>query len=492
MWSGRNVKLQILLLCAALCAPCGLSAQALPASPIEADAPRAQAPEYYAIIGGVVRPGVYRLPPSGVQLVRLVQLAGGLSDRASGAIRLIRNDRAGQQTYYSPDLQFELLPGDVLIVDEQPSAVAEGLQQVALLHLLHRPVVVSVPSESASLRGLFGLLGQGQNPRLLVRLLIPGQGDRVYRADNADGVILESCAVVMFAPESVDILQAPLLPRAVNEPPDTSPIVATVGEETAAGRPKLTQIPPPEHTELRVANVSDVVRDSSPIDIPDALPLPESRIEAPAPPRVRHASQLDDVQPVANSPRPVHGASKSSRDTQAAGGSMLFLLMVVATVGGVLTAAGWLIWRDMRSHGLKKAVVVKKEESRLETLIRNELPVVTERLAWPPDVPLYGRSESVRLRYDAAHQRADASPDIPSPHMPLETARPREAVTASSRPTRSAPVAVSAPAERMAPAARPESQLRVDTPQPAAEPARKPQRAGVLERVLMRMQESSR
>lgn len=170
---------------------------------------------------------------------------------------------------------------------------------------------------------------------------------------------------------------------------------------------------------------------------------------------------------------------------------MLFLLMVVATVGGVLTAAGWLIWHDMRRHGLKKAVVVKKEESRLETLIRNELPVVTERLAWPPDVPLYGRAESVRLRYDAAHQRADASPEIPSPHMPLEAARPREAVTASSRPMRSAPVVV-APAERMAATARPEPQLRVDTPQPAAEPARTPQRAGVLERVLMRMQESSR
>ena len=484
MWSWRNVKLQMLLLCAALCAPCGLFAQTSPVSPT--DAVRSEPAGYYAIIGAVVRPGVYRLPPSGVQLVQLVQLAGGLSDGASGAIRLLRNDRAGQQAFYSPNIQYELLPGDVLIVDEQPLADAGGSLQIALLHLLHRPVVLSVPPESASLRGLFGLLGQSQNSRLMVRLLIPGQGDRVYRADAADGVSVPACSVVMFAPETVDIHQTPLLPRAVNEP-EAGPSVTPVGDETTAARPKLTQIPPPGRHEMRVANVSDVVRDGGPIELPDALPLPEARIVAPAPPRVRHASGIDEHQTVAGSHRPAQRASKPSRSARAAGGSLLFLFLVAATFGGVLTAGGWLVWRGVRGRSLRKSIVVKSGESRLESLIRNQLPVVTEKLAWPPDVPLYGRSESVRLRYDSGHLRADSTLEIPTPHMPLEAA------AASARQTRPASVAVAPPAERVTPPARPEPQLRVDTPRhPAADPARTPQRAGVLERALMRMQESSR
>ncbi|HVW03293.1 MAG TPA: SLBB domain-containing protein [Planctomycetaceae bacterium] len=491
MWSRRAIKLQTLLLSAALCSSqCALAQlPAVETTTVPAVRPDAMAFEHYAVVGAVAHPGAYRLPATGVQLVQLVEQAGGLSGRASGAIRLVRGDRAGTQWFYSPKLEFELLPGDVLIVDDQAGGDPNAPLQIALLHLLHRPVVVSVPPESASLTGLFRMLGQAQNGRLLVRLLVPGQGDQVYRADRVDQVPLSSCAVVMFAPETIDIQQVPLLPRALNEPLGIPAAVTTVADRAVPSLPRLTQVPPAEPSHMRVANVSDVVRDSVPIDVPDVLPLPESHIEAPAPPRVRHAESTNERRVAENSRR--HSPRTSKATSRKASGSLAFLMLVAATIGGVLTAAGWLVWNAISSRkGKPKALT---PEDRLESLVRNQLPIVTEKLVWPANVPLHGRSDSVRLRYDSAHQRADATPEIPSPHMPLEAARPREAAPAPVRRTPATAVASDAQPDTVQAAPRFEPQRRVDTPQkPTAEPTRTTQRAGVLERALMRMQESSR
>ena len=81
---------------------------------------------YVGLLGQVTRPGVYEIERRGTLLSDLLQNIGGLAKDASGQFRVIRNGRPGQTTSYSGATQFELMAGDLIIADAQPSLLGQA------------------------------------------------------------------------------------------------------------------------------------------------------------------------------------------------------------------------------------------------------------------------------------------------------------------------------------------------------------------------------
>ena len=136
-----------------------------------------------AILGEIATPGAYCLDARSLSVQTLVRRAGGVTEEASMAIRLIRHERVNQTLFLSPQSDTPLLPGDVLIVESKratlgtskvlnvgnpangvrrvaaPTGDAQGVQ-VAYLNVLDRPVVVKLRNEEARLDHIVQMLGQ--------------------------------------------------------------------------------------------------------------------------------------------------------------------------------------------------------------------------------------------------------------------------------------------------------------------------------------------
>ena len=136
-----------------------------------------------AILGEIATPGAYCLEARSLSLQTLVRRAGGVTEEASMAIRLIRHERVNQTLFLSPQSDTPLLPGDVLIVESKratlgtskvlnvgnpangvrraavPTGDSQGVQ-VAYLNVLDRPVVVKLRNEEARLDHIVQMLGQ--------------------------------------------------------------------------------------------------------------------------------------------------------------------------------------------------------------------------------------------------------------------------------------------------------------------------------------------
>src|SRR4051812_26267210 len=48
---------------------------------------------FAGILGEIAKPGVYRLEPNALSLQNVIRRAGGLTEEASGTIRIVRQDR---------------------------------------------------------------------------------------------------------------------------------------------------------------------------------------------------------------------------------------------------------------------------------------------------------------------------------------------------------------------------------------------------------------
>lgn len=136
-----------------------------------------------AILGEIATPGAYCLDARSLSLQTLIRRAGGVTEEASTAIRLIRHERVNQTLFLSPQSDVPLLPGDVLIVESKRAMLgtskvmnvanpANGVRrvaagtsdsqgvQVAYLNVLDRPVVVKLRNEEARLDHIVQMLGQ--------------------------------------------------------------------------------------------------------------------------------------------------------------------------------------------------------------------------------------------------------------------------------------------------------------------------------------------
>src|SRR5689334_1240151 len=66
---------------------------------------------YVGILGEIATPGVYHLDPQSLSLQSVIRRAGGLTDEASGTIRIVRQDRVVESVYFTPQSSNTLLSG---------------------------------------------------------------------------------------------------------------------------------------------------------------------------------------------------------------------------------------------------------------------------------------------------------------------------------------------------------------------------------------------
>ncbi len=176
---------------------------------------------FVGLLGQVARPGVYEIERRGILLSDLLQNIGGLAKDASGQFRIIRNGRSGQTTSYSGAAQFELMAGDMIIADAQPSQLGQRAMsakqasadavQIGFVNLVDRPVVLKLKSEQATVFEILSIMRQDQNLAAQIQIVVPSsqRGQSQPRLDTT----LASETVLIFPPSSVKTERLALLPE---------------------------------------------------------------------------------------------------------------------------------------------------------------------------------------------------------------------------------------------------------------------------------------
>jgi hypothetical protein len=193
----------------------------------------------FGVMGQVRSPGTYEFKSQYPRLGEVIRHAGGLTAGANGNIRIIHRGRAGQQTFYSPQLplhlQPRLIPGDVIVVDERqgwqsgvqttrhgrrilhqaPPAnktVSSPPVQVAFVNLVDRPVVLNLKSEYATLPKVLSLLGQPLEILPSVRVLETTPSRGFSPRNRMVPARLSSGSILVFDPTVIQFDQLPPLP----------------------------------------------------------------------------------------------------------------------------------------------------------------------------------------------------------------------------------------------------------------------------------------
>lgn len=226
---------------------------------------------HFGVMGAVEKPGVYADDSPTPLLVDIVGRAGGLTDRATGNVRIVRGERAGQQTFYTPSLDFRLQRGDLVVVDSRPAArsrhrfdvagaepqAAEEAVQLAFLHVLERPIVLKMRATDASIARILQLLRQPADIASTVRVVETGpaytRGHRDETTRLADG------SVLVFDAERIDRGHLPSFPPVIDKSTTSVP-------PTKAG---ATEAP---------ANIVPEVARSTPT--PEPQPLDDEPVDA--------------------------------------------------------------------------------------------------------------------------------------------------------------------------------------------------------------------
>ncbi|WP_145220598.1 hypothetical protein [Gimesia alba] len=131
------------------------------------------------LLGEFKHCAAYEISNQNLDLNKVVSQAGGMTPQASGIIRIIRGGRISQDLFYSPETDFPLMHGDVLIglessandinvssdhnwngIQRTQQQATSQLIQIAILNLVDRPVVFGVPAEIADLAGILRCLRQ--------------------------------------------------------------------------------------------------------------------------------------------------------------------------------------------------------------------------------------------------------------------------------------------------------------------------------------------
>jgi len=225
----------------------------------------------YGVMGEVARPGVYDAPV-GCTLSRLLDAAGGPTDRAEATVRIFRNGRLAQQVFLGSRSSIVLFAGDLVVAErsgaERRNRIAAGNRtevsiasrtevQIGFLNLTDRPVVVKMAADQATVARIVAILRQAGDLAAKVRVLPPiGANPRAFDAKSAMTRLLDSGTVLVFPPRSVRIELLPALPPPIRQ---IAMVPAPVAVPSAAP-------PPPDD------NVT--VRENG--DRPDAVPNGES------------------------------------------------------------------------------------------------------------------------------------------------------------------------------------------------------------------------
>lgn len=202
--------------------------------------PEAKRDFYFGVMGQIARPGVYAFPQRRPQLRDLIRHAGGLTEKATDRIRVVRLGHAGQSLFYAPTLNFTLVPGDIVVAEgkreprDPPPWLerggAGGIQnadfqspltarfsrsdrQVALVNLLDHPVILPVPESRANLPALLEHLGQDPSIARDVKILPVGPRRIVERNGKPNSPSFTAPTILDFPAGTVRRDRLPKLPQ---------------------------------------------------------------------------------------------------------------------------------------------------------------------------------------------------------------------------------------------------------------------------------------
>lgn len=228
--------------------------------------PQGETQALVGVMGQVLRPGTYRFAHAPT-LQLAVDSAGGLSERASPMVRVVRGQRVVQRVALHAAAQDTLQAGDLIIVDAQPQRkdvtepAADAGVQLAFLGVADRPVIVKVHSSQARADLIVQMLGQ--SPDLLRDLrMIPPPNQNFEPQENGaprSAPLLREGSVLLFDPQRIaagEVRDLPeIIPCSLPEPDIGAYGVRNAYEERQAmdvppRRPTaesgvLSQVPPP-------------------------------------------------------------------------------------------------------------------------------------------------------------------------------------------------------------------------------------------------------
>ena len=193
-----------------------------------------------AVLGAVGTPGAYQFSATTVALPDLLAQCGGLTNAATGTLRLVRDGRPGIAFFYGPTASgIALQAGDVLVVDargtrqhgvgavphDQRTHAAPGTLQLALLGVAAEPVVVNILAEHAKVGTILKFLNQQQIPPGGVSVI--AGGSRLLPGESADP--LSDAAILVFDPRAVTPETLGDLPAAHRVEPGVLPAATQPG-----------------------------------------------------------------------------------------------------------------------------------------------------------------------------------------------------------------------------------------------------------------------
>lgn len=227
---------------------------------------------YVGILGEISKPGVYRLDPTSLNLPAIIRRSGGLTEDASGSIRVVRQDRIVESLYYSPQSQVSLLAGDLLVVeskraqaaisklyDADPKVRSEFAReaqaafrpdptgvQVAFVNVLDRPVVVKIKHENAQIGKVVRMLDQPLELARSVRVIGPERLLSQSAAPQPIDTALADGTVLYFPRNSVNRNKLPAFPVPYDSEIATGAVPSLIGGPSGQS-PELRnvgQLPP--------------------------------------------------------------------------------------------------------------------------------------------------------------------------------------------------------------------------------------------------------
>lgn len=257
---------------------------------------------FVGLLGQVARPGVYEIERRGTLLGDLLQNMGGLAKDASGQFRIIRNGRLGQTTSYSGAAQFELMAGDMIVADAQPSLFGQRAMnakqasadavQIGFVNLVDRPVVLKLKGEHATVYEILSIMRQDQNLAAQIKIVVPSsqRGQGQPRLDTT----LSSETVLIFPPSSVKTERLAMLPepfRLKRESDTNIPSDEAAQPYSPHGNisPDATQSPRSRPSVGVWTDSTPLPQNSQPISRPRVEPSPDAS-EVPPPPAEEVAS----------------------------------------------------------------------------------------------------------------------------------------------------------------------------------------------------------
>lgn len=252
---------------------------------------------YVGLLGQIARPGVYEIERRGTMLADLLQDIGGLAKDASGQFRVIRNGCPGQTTSYSGAAQFELMAGDLIIADAQPSqvgqrttnvkATSDDAVQIGFVNLVDRPVVLKLRNEHATVFEILTTMEQDQGLASQIKIVTPSS--QRFQGQPRPDTKLVSETVLIFPQNSVKksaILESLPEPFKLKREADASAQPSNTAQSYAPRgnlSPDVTQSPRSQPSVEAWSNSTPLPETAQPVSRPSVEPSPEDA-EVPPPP----------------------------------------------------------------------------------------------------------------------------------------------------------------------------------------------------------------